>query len=134
VDGDAFPNLGLSNRGDCLVGSDCRIWDWSLKQDDIGDAGNPSIESVLTSPNDLLDGTITHTWQSSEAVTYLRNTVEIMGAGGNNNGLCETDETCLYTPNIGSYQGHGTLQSLGIISVDTVTGVTLMGYSANGYN
>ncbi len=53
---------------------------------------------------------------------------------GSDNGLCETDETCLYTPNIGSYQGHGDLQSAGTFTDgDRVTGVTLMEYGTNGY-
>ena len=67
--------------------------------------------------------------------TYLRNASEIMGDGiGNDNGLCETDETCLFTPNIGSYQGHGSLVSAGTFTDgDTITGVTLKEYPTKGY-
>src|SRR5262249_46292251 len=42
--------------------------------------------------------------------TFLRNAYEIIGDGiGNENGLCESNEACIYTPNIASYQGHGNL-------------------------
>ena len=76
-----------------------------------------------------------HTWSDASTVTYLRNASEIMGDEiGNDNGLCETDETCLYTPNIGSYQGHGTLESAGDFTDGAaITGVTLMQYPTNGY-
>ncbi len=66
---------------------------------------------------------------------FLHNSVEISGDGiGNDNDLCETDETCLYTSNIASYQGQGDLQSAGTLTDgDTITAVTLMVYSINGY-
>ncbi len=41
-------------------------------------------------------------------VTFLRNAIEIDGDGvGNDNGLCESNEDCIYAPNIGAYQGSG---------------------------
>ena len=128
-DGSAFPNSDHMGRWTTGTG---RIWDWSA------DTGDTVITGVLSA---LLVGdaanTITHTWVDSSTVTYLRNASEIMGDDiGNDNGLCETDETCLYTPNIGSYQGHGTLESAGTWSDegdDTITGVTLMQYPTNGY-
>lgn len=37
---------------------------------------------------------------------FLRNAVEVMFDGvGNDNGLCEPEEVCRNTPNIGAYQG-----------------------------
>ncbi len=66
--------------------------------------------------------------------TYLRHAVEILGDGiGNDNLLCESGETCLYTPNIGSYQGHGNLISAGTYSDSSLTGITLLKYESNGY-
>jgi hypothetical protein len=68
---------------------------------------------------------------------FLRNAVELEGYGGNENTLCESGETCLYMPNIGSYQGHGSLISAGAFTDGTppygITGVTLMKYETNGY-
>jgi hypothetical protein len=46
--------------------------------------------------------------------------------------LCESNEVCLYTPNIGSYQGHGQLVSAGPFVDGTLTGITLMKYETNG--
>jgi len=61
---------------------------------------------------------------------YLRNAVEIQGDGiGNDNALCEPSETCLYTPNIASYQGEGELINAGyLLPVD----ITLKQYANNG--
>ncbi|MBX3724192.1 MAG: hypothetical protein KF713_20260 [Turneriella sp.] len=75
--------------------------------------------------------------------TFLRNAYEIIGDGiGNENGLCESNEACIYTPNVASYQGHGGLKCIrgpveyGCAStfVDgTITGVVLYQYENNGY-
>ncbi len=75
--------------------------------------------------------------------TFLRNAYEIIGDGiGNENGLCESNEACIYTPNIASYQGHGNLTCIrgpveyGCTSafVDgTISGVVLYQYVNNGY-
>lgn len=44
--------------------------------------------------------------------TFLIYAVEINGDGiGNDDGLCETSEDCIYTPNVGAYQGEGTISS-----------------------
>jgi len=150
VDGDAFPDVGATNRGQWTTGTG-RIWDWSML------IADTVIQAVLTK---YLSGdaanSIEHAWIGTAAdqaactalvpgsefiavddcrTTFLRNAVEISDTGGNDNGLCETDETCLYTPNIGSYQGHGTLISAGTFTAgdSTITGVTLMEHSINGY-
>ncbi|MFN7683968.1 MAG: putative Ig domain-containing protein [Oligoflexia bacterium] len=53
---------------------------------------------------------------------------------GDWDGLCEDGETCVYAPNIGAYQGHGTISSGSCSFSDgAVAGVTLRGYSSNGY-
>jgi hypothetical protein len=65
--------------------------------------------------------------------TYLKNAIELVGIGsGNANGLCESGERCLYTPNFGSYQGHGELGTCRFTD-GKVKGVTMYGYSKNGY-
>lgn len=51
---------------------------------------------------------------------------------GNDNLLCESNEACLLTPNIGSYQGHGTLTPVSATLTGTVSGVTLYRYPSNG--
>ncbi len=108
-----------------------RIVDWSLL------ATDNVIRAVLSKrlTGDVAN-TITHSWSDGSTVTYLRDAIEIEGDGiGNDNSLCESNESCLYTPNIGAYQGHGVLQSAGIFTDGdgTITNVTLMEYSINGY-
>jgi hypothetical protein len=147
---DAFPNSLHALR--CTTIDTCRIWDWSLANGDTGDGGSPALQDVLSLPSG--DNTLTHTWQAPTAAaacnlipgavwnagagtctsTLLRNAVEIIDDGlGNENGLCESNETCLFTPNIGSYQGHGDLITAGAFTGGTITGVTLLRYGTNGY-
>ncbi len=59
---------------------------------------------------------------------------EQVGDGiGNDDLLCESNETCIYTPNIGSYQGHGALVEAAVIGTGgTVGNVTLLQYESNG--
>lgn len=116
TDGSAFP--GADQRGRWTTGAG-RIWDWTLS---VSDA---VLRGVLALPTG--NDTITTT------TTFLRHAVEISGDGiGNDNGLCESGETCVYTPNIGSYQGHGNLVSAGTFTNGTLTGITLMTYATNG--
>lgn len=120
-DGSALPFPNTSNWGRCTTGNTCRIWDFSLA------TGDTVIRNVLSLPTGA--NTLTHTWSDATITTFLRNAVELTG---NNNGLCESSETCLYTPNIGAYQGHGSLISAGTFTDGTITGVTLMKYESNG--
>jgi hypothetical protein len=73
-------------------------------------------------------------WNGSDCQTvFLINAIEIPLDGiGNDNNLCEIAETCLYSPNISSYQGHGNLVSAGAFVNGTLTGITLMKYETNG--
>jgi len=118
-DGSAFPSG--AGVGQCTTGSACRIWDLSLS------SGDTVIKDVLSLPTGT--NTLTHTWSDATITTFLRNAVELTG---NSNSLCESGETCLYTPNIGAYQGHGNLISASAFTDGTVTGVTLMKYVQNG--
>ena len=120
-DGSAFPNADHRNRWASGTG---RVWDWSVSAADAGEAGGgPALLGVLALPDG--DATLGPT-------PFLRHAIEIADGIGNNNLLCESNETCLYTPNIGSYQGHGTLISAGTFTDGTLTGITLMRYGSNG--
>lgn len=123
-EGSDFPDV--TNRRSCTTGNTCRIWDWSLNDTDtiIRDA----IQTLPTG-ND----TLPHTWSDASGVIYLRRAVEIVGDYiGDDDGLCESNETCLFTPNSGSYQGHGNLVSAGAFTDGTLTGITLVEYETNG--
>ncbi|MEK6742021.1 MAG: right-handed parallel beta-helix repeat-containing protein [Nitrospirota bacterium] len=111
----------LDSRGRWITGGAGRIWDWSLSSSDT------IVNSVLAVPTG--NDTLTHTWSDASTTTVLRHAIELVGNG---NGLCESGETCLYTPNIGAYQGHGNLISAGAFSDGTITGVTLMKFETNG--
>jgi hypothetical protein len=64
---------------------------------------------------------------------YLASATEIVGDDiGDEDGLCESGEACLYTPNFGAYQGHGALQSC-VFTDGAVTGVKMYYYSTDGY-
>ena len=75
-------------------------------------------------------------WTSAKCSSlFLRGAVEIPGdLIGNDNGLCESGETCLVTPNIGAYQGHDGLVEVGAIGEGAaLQRITLLGWSENGY-
>ncbi len=159
----SFPASAVTGR--CSTGT-CQIWDLSLKSSD----------TAARNVNACPSGTAvdTHIWSDASAgsqaycdanykgsklngttcvTAFLRNAVEIFGDGiGNENGICESGEDCLYTPNIGIYQGHSsdssnpyklvkanTVSSANtnlcsdIGSGGTITNVTLWKYDTNGY-
>lgn len=61
------------------------------------------------------------------------NSFEVSGDSiGDDDGFCESNEACLYTPNFGAHQGHGTLSTCSFAN-GTITGVTMYGYGTNGY-
>lgn len=148
LDGSAFPANNQQGRWSTGPG---RIWDWSVSSGDTGNAGGPALRGVLAVPTG--NDTFTSTWgigndsADCEAMvagsiynnglcetTFLRYAVELPEDGiGNDNTLCESGESCLYTPNIGSYQGHGNLVSAGTFTAGTLAGITLMKYGTNGY-
>ena len=138
----SFPSTGVRGAGSGV--SVMRIYDWSLKSSD------SILRNVTPCPTDISDlngadtNALTHSF-STGTVTMLRNAVEIVGDGiGDDDGFCENDEACIYTPNIGVYQGHGNLilssQASSTTktcpdpgSADTVKNVTLYKYENNGY-
>lgn len=67
-------------------------------------------------------------------VTFLDHAREVLGdLSGNENIFCESGETCLFTPNIASYQGHGPLvPSPGAFVDGVISGVTLVEHETNG--
>jgi hypothetical protein len=145
-DGSAFPNADHQGRWTTGAG---RIWDWSLSSTDtvLRDAlslptGNDSLTHTwsgtpVSTDNAGCDAMVADSvWNGTDMVcetTFLRRATELMGDGiGNENTLCESGETCLYMPNIGSYQGHGNLISAGTFSDGTISGVRLVKYDTNG--
>lgn len=75
-------------------------------------------------------------WSSNKCVSViLSSSYELIGDGlGNENGLCESYEICVYSPNIGAYQGQGQggLTDIGNITDGVVKGVRLLQFATNG--
>jgi hypothetical protein len=131
-DGSAFPSADHRGRWpDAGSGDgDGRIWDWSVSTLDMGDGGNSALLDLPPLPDG--DDTIT-VLSVGPSRTVLRNAIEIMNDGiGNENAFCESGETCLFTPNIGAYQGHGELVGTGNFVDGALSGITLLRYENNG--
>lgn len=128
----------------------CRIWDFNPIEGDDGDAGGPVILGVLEIPSSAGD-VYTHTWSATNEddclaltpgiwtgstcnTTFLINAVELFDDDvGNDNGLCESHEDCLFTPNIGTYQGHGEpILVPDFYGAGTINNVTLYTYQEQG--
>jgi hypothetical protein len=115
-------NSALLGVLDLPTGNDTLTHTWSGTPVTLDDAGC----------NALVDGSV-YNGLSCET-TFLRHAVEVQNDGlGNNNILCESGETCTYMPNIGSYQGHGNLESAGAFINGTLSGITLMQFDTNGF-
>ena len=80
----------------------------------------------------LLHGNQVAVSNSTVPITYLVNAQEILGTGGNNNGLCESNESCLYTPNFGAYQGEGNFWSYSCLFQNgIISNVKIFSYPTN---
>lgn len=130
-----FPLAGSAGR--CTTGI-CRIFDFRLKPADthLRNTVNASTASAAfvngAACPAQLHGNMTFTDVHTSPRTYLRHAMEILGSGGNNNGLCESNESCLYLPNFGGYQGTGDFWSNRCtFSNGTVTGVSMYAYPEN---
>lgn len=143
ADGSDYPNV--NNKGDCVSGS-CRIWDYRLLND-VNNLAFNSTQNVLsknasftpsaTCPSAAAGSVYTTYTNTNTAITYtyLTNAMEIIGDGiGNENGLCESGESCIYTPNFGAYQGEGDYLKQGICNFQngTINNVKLYAYPTNG--
>ena len=130
MDGSAFPSA--DHRGRCT--GTCRIWDARLRSDDTHllnafgafQSGGPCPSSVSgPMANVIID-------QQPTPNTFLAHAIEIVLDGvGDDDGLCESGEACVYAPNLGAYQGEG--DPLPCTFVDgTISSVILYGYPTNG--
>lgn len=139
-DGSSFPNADNGNR--CSSGN-CRIWDWRISSSDTmirnksgdGLTANEPFIANSTCPS-AVNGNYTLTDLATPPHTFLVNALEIMGDEiGNENGLCESNEACTYSPNFGAYQGEGDYLSNGTcLFVDgTISGVKMYAYPTNGF-
>jgi hypothetical protein len=140
----AFPDSAA--RGRCTAGETCRIYDQGLTN---GDVVARAVNPFLTSAS--IYSTAVHTWavageQACDAIaganwtgTECQSTFVVAGLErlgdrvGNDNLLCEDGEICLYTPNVGAYQGHGPLVDKVTLSGGPCDGTVLVEHTTNGY-
>ena len=134
-----FPDFG--NMGNCTGSSNCRIVDLSLS------ASGTRFRNVNPCPNGsttfqayYFDFSFTNNAtcisvglrglgnyaSNGCTLTALQHAVELLDDGiGNDNGFCESNEHCLYTPNIHAYQGHSTTTFGNLVSASLATASTL---------
>lgn len=93
----------------------CQNWDLALKSSSI------ELLNGLSCPGG--NDTITHTWQTATpaSITFLRHAIEDGTDGIADLPFCFGSEGCIYTPNLGGYQGHGALTASGCPGIGTGT-------------
>ena len=139
--------------GPCDATTPCTLVDVSLSLGDTGLAGAPLALGVNPVPtgNDVLElphgtcsiaghATLSHencalaggNWTLGSPDRFLRDATELLDDGlGDDDGLCESAEACLHMPNIGAYQGHGSLVTVPFVDGE-ISGVAMMQHSLNG--
>lgn len=132
-DAAAFPSNVHS--GACTSAT-CRIWDWrALTGGPVHNvSGNGSTTNGTFTPGSAcpaaVDGNQTIT---ANGKTYLKHAIEIHAdLAGNNDGLCESGEICIYAPNVGSYQGEGAVLGPCTFTGGAVTGVQIYAFPTTG--
>jgi hypothetical protein len=129
-----------NQQGPCTSGT-CHVWDWTLASADSvlrnksgdGITTNGTFEDAENCPAQI-HGNQSSTDLSATSHTFLTNAIEVMSDGlGNDNGLCESNETCIYAPNFASaYQGAGDYtKHKCVFNAGTITGVTMYAYPAD---
>jgi hypothetical protein len=141
-EGGAFP--ADDHRGNCTAGT-CRIWDVRLRAADTalrnrsgdGATANEPFVGGQACPA-AAGGRRTLRDPRTAAGVFLVNALEIMDDAGVNagddDGLCESTEACVYSPNFGAYQGEGRLEDAQpcVFSGGGVADVVLIAYPENG--
>ncbi len=125
----------LSVRDACTSDSaECRVWDFRVvSSSDLHNksfdysAGNGAFTASANCPTALF-GNNSDTWNGQ---LFLRHAVEDLDSiRGDHDGLCESNEDCLYAPNIGAYIGEGTLTDACIFQpgASALTGIMIRAY------
>ncbi|MBW2736523.1 MAG: hypothetical protein JRH20_29395 [Deltaproteobacteria bacterium] len=111
----------------CDTGT-CRIWDWRfIAGDEVVRNFNGVLQAGTTCPASVHGDVVLDNIQTPGGA-FLVNAVEIIDdAQGDDDGLCETDEACIYSPHIGAYQGEGEANVPCTFEDGVVSGVTMFG-------
>jgi hypothetical protein len=116
-------------------GDDAALFDFSLLTSETRIRSQNSVVADSSCPADV-------EFEDFNSNTFLLSARELVAYSattglptGDFDGLCESNEKCVYSGNFGAYPGHGTVSSssCNFSAVGSITGVTLHGYSSNGY-
>ena len=128
-----FSILNSSNTGNAVLLNQSGNYTTSDGQLNDPFAAGPDCPSAIQGDQTLSD-------EFTSTRYFLANAIEILDDGwGDDNGLCNSNERCLYAPNIGRYQGHGdyllsgTCNFIDGTSPQAVTGIKIYSYPTNGY-
>ena len=134
---DAAETFPASTQRMACSSGNCRIWDWRLKSTDtILRNKNGAFTAGAACPASA-KGSVAWADLMTTPHNYLINAWEIIGDSiGNDNGLCESNEACIYQPNIGPYLGEGDFSTVSPCVFDadggSVSNVTLYAFPTNG--
>lgn len=134
--------LTSTNADACRSGSNCAVWDWRLASTDTGilnrsgngSSANSTFSPGSTCPTELSGASASNyiTDSGTTASVFLTRAYEIAFDGtGDDDGLCESSEACIYSPNLGRYQGE---EASGLTSTCTVSSGTVLPTSIQKWN
>lgn len=108
--------LHTNHAGPCLSGNDCGIYDvrFSSNASAVSNVNGTFSASACPSSVDASIATNVMTDKATSPRTFLLNAVEILLDDiGNDNGLCESNESCIFAPHVGAYLGEGDYENNG---------------------
>ena len=132
-----FSYANSDNSFFCGPSMDCLAYDWRfvasgalVDHSETGyGAANETFVANSVCPS-AVEGSVLTTDSFSTPNTFLSNATEINDDGaGNEDGLCQNGEACLYTPNYGIYQGEGNLVDCNF-QAGTFTSVTMKAFQS----
>jgi hypothetical protein len=132
--GNAFPSIDYLG----LCDGACQIFDYRLRSTDtVLREVNGAFTNGAACPASVHGDAVITDNHSLGSNKFLVNAQEVIDdAIGDNDGLCESSEACIYSPNLGIYQGEGDYKTRSCSFVDStsgnVTGVTMYAYPTNG--
>lgn len=136
------PYPSADQQGNCKS-TECKLMDTSIRSTAslIGRASDHTLLSpqrfrVGAACPDSVDPTDNNNVSTSGPKKFLIYAVEITDDFlGNNDGFCESNERCVWSPNIGAYQGHGDLvysKTCSFTSSTDFSNIKLIAYPNNG--
>lgn len=115
-----------SNREWCTGANSCQLYDWGVA------ASAPTALAYVSgvfAANQACPVTGADTFTGPNGATLKDAFETLFDDKGNDNGLCEAGEACVFTPHVGGYQGEGGFTNSCTFSpASGIAGVTLVGY------